>query len=327
MALISVIVPVFNVEKYLRRCVDSILSQSFNDFELILINDGSKDESGKICDEYKEKDSRVIVFHYPNQGVSAARNHGLDSAAGDWVAFVDSDDYILPDYLQNMYDNAKKFDSNLVLSGIIHQFENDPNEIVEREFPEIVVDVSSLDELYQKGIMQYQKGPYIKLFQKNIIDKNQIRFEESLSRGEDALFVYSYLLCCSRVSVSSGVNYIYNRRHGSLMSQGYASYELENYGYECMKSILLQLIRKNNMKHPYPKDFLIYWFERIIYSIYSRNNNYSRKTRISFLNELDYQYYKDWKKPISCKERIMKYILSGRHFLLFDWVMENVKNK
>ena len=90
---ISVIVPVYNVEKYLPRCIDSILSQTFTDFELLLIDDGSPDNCGKICDEYAAKDSRVRVFHKPNGGVSSARNLGLDNARGEWIAFIDSDDF------------------------------------------------------------------------------------------------------------------------------------------------------------------------------------------------------------------------------------------
>ena len=96
---ISVIVPVYNVENYLPRCVDSILSQSFTDFELILVDDGSPDNSGKICDEYAEKDNRVRVFHKPNGGVSSARNLGLDNALGEFVTFIDSDDYVGREYL------------------------------------------------------------------------------------------------------------------------------------------------------------------------------------------------------------------------------------
>ena len=96
---ISVIVPVYNAEKYLHRCIDSILSQTFTDFELLLIDDGSKDGSGAICDEYAAKDNRVRVFHKENGGVSSARNLGLDNACGEWVTFVDADDYVRPSYL------------------------------------------------------------------------------------------------------------------------------------------------------------------------------------------------------------------------------------
>ena len=100
--MISIIVPVYNVEKYLHRCIDSILAQSFTDFELLLVNDGSKDKSGEICDEYAAKDSRVRVFHKENGCVTSARKLGFDSSVGEYVLFVDSDDYIDKDGIASL---------------------------------------------------------------------------------------------------------------------------------------------------------------------------------------------------------------------------------
>ena len=105
MPKISVIVPVYNTEKYLHRCIDSILAQTFTDFELLLIDDGSKDNSGAICDEYAAKDSRVRVFHKENGGVSSARNLGLDNVRGEWVTFVDSDDWVEKEYIELFVKN------------------------------------------------------------------------------------------------------------------------------------------------------------------------------------------------------------------------------
>ena len=116
MLMISVIVPVYNTEQYLPRCIESILSQSFTDFELLLIDDGSTDGSGKICDAYAEKDNRIRVFHKENGGVSSARNMGLDEAKGEWVYFVDSDDELLHDGLQVLFDNTNK-EVDVVLAG------------------------------------------------------------------------------------------------------------------------------------------------------------------------------------------------------------------
>lgn len=98
--MISVIVPIYKVEKYLRRCVDSILNQSYTDFELLLIDDGSPDSCPQICDEYARRDDRVRVFHKPNGGLSDARNYGVERMKGDYVSFIDSDDYVGPDYLK-----------------------------------------------------------------------------------------------------------------------------------------------------------------------------------------------------------------------------------
>lgn len=129
---ISVIVPVYNVEKYLRRCIDSILAQTFTDFELLLIDDGSKDNSGDICDGYAMKDERVRVFHKKNGGVSSARNLGLDNAKGEWVSFVDADDYLDNCY----YNNFLSFHdiSDIVFTGFIIIKGNKKKKIVSEKY-------------------------------------------------------------------------------------------------------------------------------------------------------------------------------------------------
>ena len=121
MPKVSVIIPVYNVEKYLPQCIDSILAQTFTDFELILVNDGSKDCSGNICDEYAQKDSRIVVIHKENGGASSARNRGLDIAKGEWISFIDSDDYVTPNYLSNLISEAQANCASLVIQGHIYQ--------------------------------------------------------------------------------------------------------------------------------------------------------------------------------------------------------------
>lgn len=117
MPIISVIVPVYNVEKYLPRCIDSILAQTFTDFELILVDDGSPDNCGAICDEYAAKDKRVRVIHKSNGGVSSARNAGLDAASGEYVTFVDSDDYIAEDRLKQMHSSIFESKADIAVAG------------------------------------------------------------------------------------------------------------------------------------------------------------------------------------------------------------------
>ena len=112
--MISIIVPIYNREKYLSECIDSILVQSYSDFEVLLIDDGSTDRSGEICDEYAQKDARIRVFHKENGGVSSARNVGLDNATGEWIAFVDSDDWVGEKYLESF---SGHLDADLVIGG------------------------------------------------------------------------------------------------------------------------------------------------------------------------------------------------------------------
>lgn len=108
---VSVIVPIYKIERYLHQCVDSIIAQTFTDFELLLIDDGSPDGCPAICDEYAQKDARIRVFHKPNGGLTSARNHGLDNAKGDWIMHIDGDDWIEPTYIEELYNAAIKNDA------------------------------------------------------------------------------------------------------------------------------------------------------------------------------------------------------------------------
>ena len=128
--MISVIVPVYNAEKYLHRCVDSILTQTFDNFELLLINDGSNDNSGVICDEYALKDSRVRVFHKENGGVSSARNLGLDNSKGEWIAFCDADDYALPTFLSTYDELINIHNADLCILDFIADYSISTDEII-----------------------------------------------------------------------------------------------------------------------------------------------------------------------------------------------------
>ena len=115
--LISVIIPVYNVEKYLRRCLDSVIAQTYQNLEIICVDDGSIDDSGKICDQYAVRDARIKVIHQENQGLSAARNRGIDAADGEYIAFVDSDDYILEDMFERLYIALTCFNTMYVTCG------------------------------------------------------------------------------------------------------------------------------------------------------------------------------------------------------------------
>ncbi|MFR2551722.1 MAG: glycosyltransferase [Clostridioides difficile] len=138
MPKISIIVPVYNVEKYLEKCVRSILAQTFTDFELILVDDGSLDSSGAMCDQFAEQDQRVKVIHKENGGLSDARNAGIELATGEYLGFVDSDDYIADDMYELLYTNIVKEDADLSICGIYDVYEG--KEPVEKQQQYIVLD-------------------------------------------------------------------------------------------------------------------------------------------------------------------------------------------
>lgn len=199
---ISVIVPVYNVEKYLRRCVDSILAQTFTDFELLLIDDGSTDKSGEICDEYGRIDGRVRVFHQENGGVSKARNVGLDHAKGEWMTFCDSDDYVNEIWLSAFMEESEEYD--VVVSGFYFVSNNmqDPFVIsIDSNIPADVADV--LNSHNNFGFL------WCKCFRRAIIEKYRIRFDESFSFLEDEVFVCYYWKFISKVKVVGISTYFY----------------------------------------------------------------------------------------------------------------------
>jgi len=191
--MISIIVPIYKVEKYLRICIDSLINQTYKDIEIILVDDGSPDNCGKICDDYASKDLRVKVIHQPNAGVSAARNAGLSVARGEYIGFCDPDDFVAPDMFQTLFDAIKKHGADLGACGYNYYSE------------EYILDTSRLYQLRENEIMSrrdiYSKlsdmpptlrhGVVTKLFKASII--GDLRFDVRLKSAEDGDFLLNYI--------------------------------------------------------------------------------------------------------------------------------------
>ncbi len=205
MSLISIVIPVYNAESTLSRCLDSIITQTYTDFELLLVNDGSNDDSGEICDEYARRDSRVRVFHKENGGVSSARNIGLDYAQGEWITFVDSDDYLEANYFNAL---TQDLSVDLVVGKLCSQSKKSTQQL-EIAFIDQNKDIKQLMSIYLGSILIL--GVYAKLYRRSLIGK--LRFNIHMRLGEDALFVYRYIGKCSSVKCvtpdSIASNYIY----------------------------------------------------------------------------------------------------------------------
>lgn len=194
MSTISVIVPIYNTKEYLRRCIDSILAQTFTDFELLLIDDGSTDKSGLICDEYAIIDSRVCVFHKVNGGVSSARNLGIDNVTGKFVMFVDSDDYMLPNMCEQMISTLEAKDTDLVICGTAETGGGfwRPQEDRDYQIKDFKTDFIHL--LHTELL----SPPWNKIYKRDKIGNK--RFHEDISFGEDLLFNIQYLESCENIS-------------------------------------------------------------------------------------------------------------------------------
>ena len=213
--MISIIIPVYNVEKYLDQCLDSVLNQSYADFECILVNDGSTDNSGNICDKWARKDNRFKVIHQKNQGVSCARNNGIDNANGKYIVFIDSDDWVDKNYLELLMNN----DSDYVVSGVVVESngivfnQNIPLQNVEIEFvQDKIVDIT---QLFKKHLFF---GPVFKRYNSSIIKNNKIYFNENFSYGEDLLFNFEYLKYVNKIRTISQATYHYRRYENTTLS-------------------------------------------------------------------------------------------------------------
>ena len=225
---ISIIVPIYNADKYLYRCINSILAQTYKNFELLLIDDGSTDKSGDICDEFAKKDVRVRVFHKENGGVSSARNIGIYNACGEWITFVDADDWIenecLEFFIKNMSD----------LTCISFQsFYKGKKELWDTYIYNAKSVVDYTKELHNKEILGYCWG---KLFKAEIIQKNNIKFNEHIRFREDELFVLEYLAYISQITYINNKCYNYNRPNWSKYDN-YYDYETRLLLYKGYKSL------------------------------------------------------------------------------------------
>ena len=182
--LISVIIPVYKVEKHLEKCVDSVINQTYKNLEIILVDDGSPDNCPKICDEYAKKDKRIKVIHKENGGVGSARNKGMEKAVGEYITFVDSDDWLEKNFIQEMLFIINKYKVDYVTCGYYRVYEN-KKEIINGNLEEIVIDSKE----YVNKLLNVQNGygfVHMKLIKKEKI--SSLRFEEKLVVGEDALF-------------------------------------------------------------------------------------------------------------------------------------------
>lgn len=218
--LVSIIVPVYNAEKNIGRCIESVLSQTYKDFELILMDDGSKDDSGKICDEYAMKDERIRVIHKENSGVSDTRNQGIAMARGEYLQFIDSDDWITPDATGNFVRMAQDYQCDMVIADFYRV-------IGERVSQKGAIDKEGLldRDAYATYMMQKPADFYYgvlwnKFFKRSIIEKYQMKMDSSISWCEDFIFNLEYIRNIQSVYVMKVPVYYYVKTKGSLVSQG-----------------------------------------------------------------------------------------------------------
>lgn len=222
---ISVIIPVYNVCNYLDRCIQSVLTQTYKDLEIILVDDGSTDESGKLCDIYKERDERIIVIHQKNQGVSCARNAGINIASGEYIGFVDADDFVKADMFEDLYKKAKEKDYDVVDCPF---YDLKADELRLPGIKDVFCDRTLSKD--QKEVLLLSDG-YIwtKLIKSSLLSENHIRFRKNV-KLEDADFLLKVMLHADYFGNISDPKYIYDNTSQSetWSVRGAASSEFDN---------------------------------------------------------------------------------------------------
>ena len=271
MPQISVIIPVYNTEKYIRRSIESILAQTFTDFELILVDDGSKDNSGAICDEYAQMDRRVTVIHKKNNGVSSARNAGLECVNGKYVMFCDADDWVAPKWCEAHYQAIEAHPRSWIVSGVVSERNN-------REIGTTVLDEPELKKEDYFLIYKHYLSPYCfnKIYRLDLIRDNSVLFDPNISNGEDIKFNLEYVKLIDSIVTIPEALYHYNRNDGITTKYNPARINDSRYAF----SVRLPFIEKK-----YLREYCTMWavtFLNDLKCVFDERNTMSREEKYRF---------------------------------------------
>ena len=256
---ISIIVPVYKVEKFLRKCIDSILCQTFTDFELIMVNDGSPDKCGVICDEYMGKDSRIKVIHKQNGGPSSARNLGINTARGEYIGFVDSDDFIHQKMYEVLYTQAQRHSSDLVICDVFKVDKGDFSKFNSINISsKSIQNYNKIQALYQlylnsPGIFVY---PVNKLYKRELFD--EIRYEEGRI-FEDEFIIHEIIYKCEKVTFIPCKLYVYVQRKNSIVNSKYTTKKFDKVYAHNDRVDFLKGVGENDLYHIALKNYMDYF--------------------------------------------------------------------
>lgn len=226
MKLVSIIIPVYNTANYLHRCFDSILNQSYENIEIILVDDGSTDDSLKICSEYESRDHRIHIYHIENSGVSAARNYGISKASGDYLIFVDSDDWLELDAVETMLFNIQEKNADIGITSFLFEYENETKRIEISDTPSTTIELfSDINDIENTNFLI--SSPCNKIYKTETIKDNCLEFRTELKFGEDFTFNTQYLLSVNTVAVKNTPLYHYDcSREGSGVKRLYEDFDV-----------------------------------------------------------------------------------------------------
>ncbi|NHM29276.1 glycosyltransferase [Neobacillus terrae] len=322
--IISIIIPVYNVEKYINRCIGSILAQTFSDFELILVNDGSTDKSGTICEYYAKEDSRIKVIHINNGGVSNARNTGIALAQGDYLMFCDSDDYVEINWCSELYESIKQGEKTLPVSGIrfVYQIRKQKEEIIKAFPKKDSFDKGNYFETYKKGL---SGSLCCKIYDRKIIAENSIFFDTNVNRGEDLLFNLTYMSHMDTFVTIPTITYNYVHSNEYSLMNGYRKdlFDISVMVYYAWKDYLKQ----NNGDREKVEEFATYFYLNFLNVL---KNTFDERNKDKLIKKLIYnnqilnsrEFIECIKLADTSKEdiRYMKLLKTNNYYLV--WFLE-----
>lgn len=291
--LISIVVPIYNVEKYLNKCIDSILSQEYKNIEIILVDDGSTDNSGKICDDYTKKDNRIKVIHKENGGLSDARNVGMEKAIGEYIAFIDSDDYIGKDYISTLYNMCITNNSEIAQCSFERVTDNQTtNEINVDKKIENMTGIEAIKNIFKEKYLEYIVA-WNKLYKKSLFEN--IKYPKG-KLHEDEATTYKLFYEAKKVSVTNEKLYYYYIRQNSITN---TKFTLKRLDYIEELEEQLKFFNDRNEKEIYLEVY--YRYSRSLLLFYLKCKTMENSEQIQ--NEL-YNKYKESVKYLKSKKEI-----------------------
>ncbi|WP_298535130.1 glycosyltransferase [uncultured Algibacter sp.] len=322
--LISIIVPVYNAQKFLKKCIDSLLAQDCSKFEIILINDGSSDESGSICDNFEKKNANVRVLHQTNKGPSSARNLGIKNAIGKYIAFVDSDDLVSKNYIEALFIYAKESNSDIIhfaynkeKSGQTIKVSNNLSKLlIHKDICYLLNNTSSNNFLWY---------PWNKLYKKSLLKKHNILFDSNVKVGEDTLFnLRSFYYANSVFNIDSYL-YTYVCNENSITQTPYKDYLNDNMQAHFENRMKFHEENIIGEKTKYYQDIAKYYIEHVFFLLLSNSLNKPNRVLVEELKEMRqlqlfsslFKHYKSSKR-ITIKMKLLIYLFKFRQFSLMS---------
>ncbi|WP_432354368.1 glycosyltransferase [Sporosarcina sp. A2] len=331
---VSVIVPIYNVEAYLSKCIRSIQNQKLNDIQIILVDDGSTDKSLSICKEYAKEDKRIHLIEKSNGGVSSARNAGLEAAVGEYVGFVDPDDWIKADMYESMYNQVKKTGTEVCICNYVNEYKNN-SEAISLNIHSDVLDGKDIKKLVADMVAPatinsnetaIMGSVWRTLISNRLIKTSEIKFNEEIHLMEDLLFIIETLLVCNKISIDNGYYYHYFHSSNSAMNLYRKNfYALNLKVYYLLTSILEKKPINSTLSHHMNIRYVNIGFNSIVNEIRIGNKK-SIREKLTLIHDVSHdEKVKDILKSLNYdkltlrKRLVLKSIIEGKVFFLFGY--------